>query len=97
MNVGRTERIASGLAGAALVALSLRQRRLRGLLIPLGGGLVVRAITGRCPVNRALGRNTALDDEATSPVASVGRGQGVKVENSVTHRPAGARALRVLA
>lgn len=89
VNVGRTERIASGLAGAALVAFSLRQRRLRGLLLPLGGGLLVRALTGHCPVNRALGRNTALDDEAVSPVASVGRGQGVKVEKSVTiDRPA---------
>lgn len=89
VNVGRTERIASGLAGAALVAFSLRQRRLRGLLLPLGGGLLVRALTGHCPVNRALGRNTALDDETVSPVASVGRGQGVKVEKSVTiDRPA---------
>ena len=83
VNVGRTERIASGLAGAALVALSLRQRRLRGLLLPVGGGLLVRALTGRCPVNRALGRNTALADDRVSPVASVGRGEGVKVEKSV--------------
>ena len=83
VNVGRTERIASGVAGAALVALSLRQRRLRGLLLPVGGGLLVRALTGRCPVNRALGRNTALADDRVSPVASVGRGEGVKVEKSV--------------
>ena len=89
VNVGRTERIASGVAGAALVALGLRRRGLRPFLVPLGAGLVVRALTGRCPVNRALGRNTALDDEPESPVASVGRGQGVKVERAITiDRPA---------
>ena len=89
VNVGRTERIASGVAGAALVALGLRRRGLRPFLVPLGAGLVVRALTGRCPVNRALGRNTALDDEPVSPAASVGRGQGVKVERAITiDRPA---------
>jgi len=89
VNVGRTERIASGVAGAALVALGLRRRGLRPFLVPLGAGLVARALTGRCPVNRALGRNTALDDEPVSPVASVGRGQGVKVERAITiDRPA---------
>ena len=89
VNVGRTERIASGVAGAALVALGLRRRGLRPFLVPLGAGLVVRALTGRGPVNRALGRNTALDDEPVSPVASVGRGQGVKVERAITiDRPA---------
>lgn len=89
VNVGRNERIASGLAGAALVALGLRERRMRGLLFPLGGGLLVRALTGRCPVNRALGRNTAGGEESDSPAASVGRGQGIKVEKSVTiDRPA---------
>ncbi len=90
VNVGRTERIISGLAGAALVAFSLRQRRLRGLLLPIGGGLLARAATGRCPVNAAIGRNTASGaDDRVSPVASVGRGQGVKIEQSVTiDRPA---------
>jgi uncharacterized membrane protein len=89
VNVGRNERIASGLAGAALVAYGLRDRRLRGLMLPLGGGLIVRALTGRCPVNRALGRNTARREDASSPVASIGRGEGVKVEKSVTiDRPA---------
>jgi len=83
VNVGRTERIASGVAGAALVAFSLRQRRLRGVLLPLGGGLLVRALTGRCPVNQALGRNTAVGNDRVSPVASVGRGQGVKVEKTI--------------
>lgn len=90
VNVGRTERIISAVAGAAIVGFALKQKRLRGVLLPVGGGLIARAVTGRCPVSHALGRNTADDaDGPVSPVASVGRGQGVKVEKSVTiDRPA---------
>jgi uncharacterized membrane protein len=89
VNVGRNERIVSGLAGAALVAYGLRDRRLRALLLPLGGGLIARGVTGRCPVNRAIGRNSARQEDASSAVASVGRGEGVKVEKSVIiDRPA---------
>jgi uncharacterized membrane protein len=83
INVGKTERLVSGIAGAAVIALALRRKRLRGLLLPLGGSLLSRAVSGRCPVNRALGRNTANDDRV-SPVASVARGEGIKVERSVT-------------
>jgi uncharacterized membrane protein len=82
-NVGRSERIASGVVGAALIMAGLRGRRLRGVLFPLGGGLVWRAVTGRCPVNRAIGRNSAGEPEMTSPVASVERGAGIKIETSV--------------
>jgi uncharacterized membrane protein len=90
VNVGRTERIVSALAGAALIGFSIRRKTLRGVLLPLGGGLIARGVTGRCPVNKALGRNTAEADETpSSPVTSVSRGQGVKSEKSVTiNRPA---------
>ena len=85
VNVGRTERLASGLAGAALVGLALGKRRMRGVLLPLGLGLIGRAVTGRCPVNRALGRNTALGERA----GGVGPGEGIRVEHSVIiDRPA---------
>jgi uncharacterized membrane protein len=84
INVGKTERLVSGIAGAAVIALALRRKRLRGLLFPLGGSLLSRAVTGRCPVNRALGRNTAKGERA-SPVA---RGQGIKVDRTITvNRP----------
>ena len=83
INVGSTERLISGVAGVALGFYSLRQRRLRGLLLPVAGSLISRAVTGRCAVNRALGRNSALGEERVSPVASVGRGQGIRVEQSV--------------
>nr|MBA2627018.1 DUF2892 domain-containing protein [Gemmatimonadales bacterium] len=89
VNVGRTERIVSAVAGAAIVGFSLKSRKLRGLLLPIGGGLLARAATGRCAVSRALGRDTADVDDYTSPVASVGRGQGIKVEKTVIiDRPA---------
>lgn len=90
INVGRNERLVSGLAGAALIGFALTRGRARGLLLPLGGSLIARAVTGRCAVSRALGRNTALDDETSSPVASLHRGEGIRVEKSVTiHRPRG--------
>jgi uncharacterized membrane protein len=88
INVGRNERLISGVAGVALGLYSLRRKRLRGLLLPIAGSLISRAVTGRCAVNRAIGRNSALEDERTSPVASVGRGDGIKVEQAVTiNRP----------
>ena len=45
-NVGKTERLVSGLAGVALVVLSLRKRRLRPILFPVATGLIARALTG---------------------------------------------------
>jgi uncharacterized membrane protein len=87
INVGKTERLLSGIAGAALIVLALRRKRLRGLLLPIGGNLITRAVSGRCPVNQALGRNTAERDRV-SPVASVARGQGIRAERSITvNRP----------
>lgn len=87
INVGRSERWVSGLAAALVAVAGWRRTRLRPLLLPVAGGLLSRAITGRCAVNRALSRNSALG-ERVSPVASVRRGEGLKVEQSVTiNRP----------
>jgi uncharacterized membrane protein len=87
VNVGRTERWISGVAGAALLISGLRRKRLR-VLLPLGLGLIRRALSGRCEINRALGRNSARDEGRVSPVASLERGEGTKVERSVViNRP----------
>jgi uncharacterized membrane protein len=87
VNVGRTERLISGAAAAAVAAFAVRRKRLRPFLLPVAANLISRAVTGRCPVNRALGRNSARRNRV-SPVASVERGKGVKVEKSVTvNRP----------
>jgi uncharacterized membrane protein len=86
-HVGRTERLVSGLAGAALITLGFRKRRLRPLLFPVATGLIARAFTGRGPARRALGGLTRRK-KRRSPVASVGQGQGTKVEQSITiNRP----------
>jgi uncharacterized membrane protein len=84
INVGKTERLVSAIAGAAVIALALRRKRLRGLLLPLGGSLLSRAVSGRCAVNRALGRNTAKGHR----VSAAARGEGLKVERTITvNRP----------
>ncbi|HEU4828285.1 MAG TPA: SRPBCC family protein [Gemmatimonadales bacterium] len=83
VNVGPAERMFSGIAGAALIGYSLKRDRMRGLLLPVGAGLIARAVSGRCAVNRALGRNTARTRDTVSPVASVNRGEGIKVEEGV--------------
>jgi uncharacterized membrane protein len=90
VNVGETERWISMAAGIGLIALGLNNRRFRGLALPAGGALLLRGISGRCPVNQVLGRNTSEDEpEFDSPVASVHRGEGIRVEKTVTiYRPA---------
>lgn len=83
VNVGNTERWISGLAGAALLVLGLEKRRWRRIAWPLGGSLISRAVTGSCPVNRAIGRNTATNHGRSSPVASLDAGSGTRVERSI--------------
>jgi len=88
INVGTAERWISGVAAAALAAYAIRRGGgLRRVALPLAGALLGRALTGRCPVNRALGRNSA--DDRASPVASLDRGEGIRVEQTVrVARPA---------
>ena len=94
VNVAEGERWISVLTGVGLIAFGLHSRRLRGLAFPAGGALLLRGITGRCPVNQALGRNPAEEEaredaEFDSPVASVHRGEGIRVDRTVTvYRPA---------
>jgi uncharacterized membrane protein len=84
VNVGTAERWVSGVAAAALVAYATRRAGggLRGVALPLAGALLGRAVTGRCPVNQAIGRNSARRDRV-SPVASLGQGDGIRVEQAV--------------
>jgi uncharacterized membrane protein len=83
VNVGRRERWISAVAAAAVAAYGLRRRRGRKVLLPIAGALIGRALSGRCAVNRMLGRNTALDEKPSRPVTSVLRGQGVRVDESI--------------
>jgi uncharacterized membrane protein len=80
--MSKTARIASGLAGAALLALTLRRRRLRSILIPVATGLLSRAVSGK-PALKLEKLVKGPFRRSASPVASVPRGRGVKVEHSV--------------
>ncbi len=82
-NVGNVERWVSALAGATLLIVGLRRKRWRRILWPVGGTLVSRAVTGKCAVNRALGRNTARPRNRSSPVASLEPGSGTRIEQSI--------------
>jgi uncharacterized membrane protein len=90
VNVGRTERWISGAAGVALLGYGLGRRRFRAVLLPVGIGLVHRALTGRSEINRLLGRNSALGEGRVGSEAGRERAEGRKVEHAVTiHRPRG--------
>jgi uncharacterized membrane protein len=81
-NVSNPERWVSVIAGAALTAFGLKRRSVGGLtLAGLGGGLLWRGATGRCPVYGSLGIST--HGEIANNV-SVPYGRGIRVEKSVT-------------
>lgn len=72
INVDDTERIWSTAGGALLATYGLRRGSLGGLLLAtLGGFMVYRGASGYCPMNKALGRNTAepkADDKAMDSI-----------------------------
>ncbi len=60
INVGNTERIISTAGGALLAYYGFKKGDLLGIAIALtGGSLLFRGVTGYCPVNDAVGRDTA--------------------------------------
>src|SRR4051812_13137846 len=84
VNVGQTERWASGLAGGALALYGLTRRTWGGVVLALvGGTLIYRGSTGHCHMYDMLGVNTA-GNESDNPLVSVPGGKGIKVEKSVT-------------
>jgi uncharacterized membrane protein len=85
-NVAGAERMASALAGGALLAWSLGGRRTRWLPLAIGGSLIYRGVTGQCSLYHALGINTARDH---SPAIGVRARHGCKIEHSLSiQRPA---------
>ena len=79
-NVAGVERVASGIAGAALAGWALLGRRKRILPLAIGSSLVYRAVTGHCSLYRALGINSA---RSFSPAIGVRARHGCKVEHSL--------------
>jgi uncharacterized membrane protein len=83
INVGVAERLLSAVLGGALIAWSLRKRRAPAVLLPVGGGLLARAITGHSMVYDWLGVDTA-QEPYVSTLGSVHNGKGIRVDRAVT-------------
>jgi uncharacterized membrane protein len=78
-NVNDWERLASVVAGAALLWLGIRQRRPNTLASSAGIGLVARGVSGYCPVNALIGRSADLSNTRVA----LGGDRGVHVHESV--------------
>ncbi len=71
INVGKSERIASAVGGALLTFYGLRKPNAVGLVLAAAGGaLLYRSATGHCPVNSAIGRDTATDEDISIDITS---------------------------
>ena len=82
-NVAEIERWVSVVAGSAIAAYGLKRRTLAGIVAAgVGGALVWRGATGRCPVYEMLGVSTVPEHQGQQ--VSVPYGRGTQVENSVT-------------
>jgi uncharacterized membrane protein len=80
-NVGETERWASAAIGTGLVLAGLARRNRAGALAAVAGSaLLFRGASGRCPVNSAIGRDTAHHDTREA----LGGRRGIHVKKSIT-------------
>ncbi|WP_428938658.1 SRPBCC family protein [Fontivita pretiosa] len=88
INVSNTERMWSMIGGSAVALFGLARGRLSGLaLAGLGGMLLYRGFTGYCPLNAAIGRNSAESQGPAEPEQYFTH--GIHVEHCVTvNRPA---------
>ena len=69
INVGDAERIGSIAGGALLAYLGLRKFSLTRLtLAATGGAMLYRGVTGYCPANEELGRDTSASGSQTDPI-----------------------------
>lgn len=81
-NVGKVERWASAIGGAALVLFGLKRRSISSIpFVLIGGSLIYRGTTGRCGLYNALGVSTT---DRTRGSASVEASRDIKVDRSVT-------------
>ncbi len=81
-NLNVNERIASGLVGAALIALGLMKRGFTGWLsAAFGSALFFRGASGNCQLYQALGVSTAPIGGRSSRISVPGN-RGIKVEKT---------------
>jgi len=70
-NVGKFERIASGVLGGAIALQGLRRRGLRGLLMAVGGGyLMYRGASGQCGLYSRAGIDRSGSTDSARPEVS---------------------------
>lgn len=79
-NVSDWERVASVAAGAALLMLAARRPNARRLAGLTGVSLLARGVSGYCPVNAAVGRNSVRGDTRVA----LGGSRGIHVRESIT-------------
>lgn len=89
-NLGPAERWLSGAAGVALLAYALGRQRFRLALVPIGIGLLRRALTGRCEIKRAITslRGGAARRAHTVPALSGGAGRRIEQIVTIERTPA---------
>lgn len=76
VNVGLIERILSAAAGAALAAYGLKRSSAAGIgLAAAGSALLFRGVTGFCPVNESIGRDSSDPDRQK---------RGIEIRTSLT-------------
>jgi uncharacterized membrane protein len=80
-NVGAIERAVSIAVGTTILASRLRKPG-QGAAVAAGTGLILRGAFGYCPVNAAVGRNTASDDTRIA----LGGPRGLHIRRGVTIR-----------
>jgi len=81
VNVGDAERLCSLAGGGLLAWIGLREGGILGTGLALvGGSLMVRGLTGHCPIYAARGMDTRGQH---SPQASMAAGRGVKVVEAI--------------
>jgi uncharacterized membrane protein len=86
INVGRTERELSVVAGGVLALLALRRPlSLRGLALGgLGAAMIQRGVTGHCPVYTAMGIHTSESSDSPSAAPHDYSTHAIHIEESVT-------------
>lgn len=76
VNVGSVERVVSAGAGAFLAAIGLHRRSTWGaVLAAAGAALVTRGVSGYCPINEAIGRDSSGPQTAS---------RGITIRTSLT-------------
>ena len=85
-NVSNWERWASIALGIALVGIAAKSRRLRSTAATAGAGFLGRGLTGWCPVNAAIGRDSSGLHRRDDTREALGGPRGVHVAESVTIR-----------